>query len=45
MKGFDNRKQAASWAVLSHNLWLLARLRIAQEEEARRQEKERRKVA
>ena len=45
MKGFDNRKQAVSWAVLSHNLWLLARLRIAQEEAAREQEKERRKVA
>ena len=32
VKGFDNRRQAVSWAVLSHNLWVLARLRIEQEE-------------
>ena len=45
MKGLDNRKQAVSWAVLSHNLWVLARLRIAQEEERRRQEEARKKAA
>jgi hypothetical protein len=43
MKGFANRKQAVSWAVLSHNLWVLARLRIAQEK--RRREEERKKAA
>jgi len=35
-KGIENRKQAVSWAVLSHNLWVLARLRIRQEEERKR---------
>lgn len=45
MKGFDNRRQAVSWAVLSHNLWVLARLRIAQEEEHRRRREEQRKIA
>ena len=43
MKGFENRRQAVSWAVLSHNLWVLARLRIAQEEK-RRQEEDRKKA-
>ena len=42
-KGFENRRQAVSWAVLSHNLWVLARLRIAQEEK-RRQEEDRKKA-
>lgn len=41
MKGYENRKQAVSWAVLSHDLWVLARLRIAQEEERRRKEQRR----
>jgi hypothetical protein len=36
MKGFENRQQAVSWAVLSHNLWLIARIRIEQEEEQRK---------
>lgn len=45
VKGFENRRQAVSWAVLSHNLWLLARLRIEQEEAHRRQEQERKKAA
>lgn len=25
-KGFDHREQAVSWQVLTHNLWVLARL-------------------
>jgi hypothetical protein len=47
MKGFENRRQALSWAVLSHNLWVLARLRIEQEQEAkrRREEEEAKKAA
>ena len=44
MKGFENRRQAVSWAVLSHNLCVLARLRMAQEER-RRQEEERTRAA
>jgi hypothetical protein len=42
MKGFENRRQALSWAVLSHNLWVLARIRIKQD--AERLEKEARKA-
>jgi hypothetical protein len=30
-KGFDNRKQALVWCVLAHNLWVLARLSLADE--------------
>ena len=36
---------AVSWAVLSHNLWLLARLRIEQEEARRSQEQARKNAA
>jgi len=32
MKGFDNREQAIGWAVLTHNLWVLARLPKAEEQ-------------
>lgn len=32
-KGFEHRKLAVAWAVLAHNLWLLAGLRWAQEKE------------
>ena len=45
VKGFENRRQAVSWAVLSHNLWVLARLSIEQEEARRRQEQARKKAA
>ena len=43
-KGFANRKQAVSWAVLSHNLWVLARIRMA-EEEGRCREQEGKRAA
>lgn len=33
-KGFKNRELQVSWSVLSHNLWLLARLEQAEEEPA-----------
>jgi hypothetical protein len=26
-KGFDHREVALAWGVLTHNLWMLARLR------------------
>ena len=45
VKGFENRRQAVSWAVLSHNLWVLARLRIEQEEARRSKEQARKKAA
>jgi hypothetical protein len=32
-KGFEHRELAVTWAVLAHNLWLLAGLRWAQEKE------------
>jgi len=32
-KGFEHRELAVAWAVLAHNLWLLAGLRVAQEKE------------
>lgn len=32
-KGFENRKTALSWGVLTHNLWKLARMRIEVKEE------------
>jgi hypothetical protein len=31
-KGFEHRELAVTWAVLAHNLWLVAGLRVAQEE-------------
>lgn len=34
-KGYANREQAVHWAVLAHNLWVLARLRLKQESEER----------
>lgn len=37
-KGFANRQQAVHWAVLAHNLWVLARLRLAQESQRRERE-------
>jgi hypothetical protein len=33
-KGIAARKLAVSWAVLAHNLWLLARLKLAQDRQA-----------
>jgi len=38
-KGFANREQAVHWAVLAHNLWVLARLRLEQESQRRAREK------
>ena len=35
-KGFAARKLAVSWAVLAHNLWVLARLKLAQDRAAPR---------
>lgn len=32
-KGFKNRQTGVAWGVLTHNLWCLARLRCAQEQE------------
>ena len=32
-KGFENRQMGVAWCVLTHNLWCLARLRCAQEQE------------
>jgi hypothetical protein len=34
-KGFLHRQLGVAWAVLAHNLWALARLSIAQQEELR----------
>ena len=34
-KGFLHRQLGVAWAVLAHNLWVLARLSIAQQEELR----------
>lgn len=31
-KGFAHREQHLGWSILSHNLWLLGRLKIAQEQ-------------
>ncbi len=33
-KGFKARELAVSWAVLAHNLWVLARLKLTQERRA-----------
>ena len=33
-KGIKGRKLAVAWAVLAHNLWVLARLKLAQEQKA-----------
>lgn len=30
-KGFKNRERQVGWSVLSHNLWILARLEVAEE--------------
>ena len=30
-KGFENRQRAVAWAVLTHNLWLLARMEWKEE--------------
>lgn len=38
-KGFANREQSVHWAVLAHNLWVLARLRLEQESAKREREK------
>ena len=35
-RGFEHRELAAAWAVLGHNLWLLAGLRWAEEKEKRK---------
>jgi hypothetical protein len=35
-KGFEHRKLAVAWAVLGHNLWLLAGLRWAEEKEKKK---------
>lgn len=34
-KGYDNRAVAVGWAVLAHNLWLIARLLAQQEKQAK----------
>ena len=39
-KGFDNREQALVWSVLAHNLWVLARMSLADEAEREKAEKE-----
>ena len=36
-KGFAHRELAVAWAVLAHNLWLLAGLRVDQKEEQQKQ--------
>ncbi len=38
-KGYANREQAVHWAVLAHNLWVLARLRLKQHREERERER------
>jgi hypothetical protein len=35
-KGFEHRRLAVAWAVLAHNLWLLAGLRWAEEKEKKK---------
>jgi len=35
-KGFEHRELAVTWAVLAHNLWLLAGLRWAEEKERKK---------
>jgi hypothetical protein len=35
-KGFEHRELAVGWAVLAHNLWLLAGRRMTQEEEEKK---------
>ena len=35
-KGFEHRKLAVAWAVLGHNLWLLAGLRWAEVKEKKK---------
>jgi hypothetical protein len=35
-KGFEHREVAVAWAVLGHNLWLLAGLRYAEQKEKRK---------
>lgn len=40
-KGFVNREQSVHWAVLAHNLWVLARLRLRQERAEREREENR----
>ena len=35
-KGFESREREVAWAVLAHNLWVLARLLRAQEKERRK---------
>ncbi len=32
-RGFENRELQLGWSVLAHNLWLLARLKMAQDAE------------
>jgi hypothetical protein len=38
MKGYENRQLAVSWAALTHDLWVVARIRIKQKEEREREE-------
>jgi hypothetical protein len=33
-KGFDHREQHLGWSILSHNIWLLARMKISQDKQA-----------
>ena len=35
-KGFEHRELAVAWAVLAHNLWLIAGLRADQDQEQRK---------
>ena len=34
-KGFANRERAVAWAVLAHNIWLIARVGMEIEKEKR----------
>ena len=36
-KGFEHRELAVTWGVMAHNLWVLARCRIAAAKEAEKQ--------
>ena len=35
-KGFESREREVAWAVLAHNLWVLARMLRAQEKERKK---------
>ena len=37
-KGFESREREVAWAVLAHNLWVLARMLRAQEKDRQKKE-------